>query len=262
MSIGQLPSFVPPPGHRLVVLGAYGGMGRALVRAARALGLTVMALDTQRAIESSPPLEGVETLACDVSQESDVQRAFAHIAAAWGRIDALVNLVGYTGERVVVADMPTREWDDIVNTDLRGMFLVARAAAPLLQASAAQGHAPAAVLVSSTFGVAVPLPGYAPYATSKAGVINLVRALATEWAPTVRVNGLAPGVIETPFLKGGTGRPAKTTGLDLARFLETVPLKRTGQPDEIAAPLLYMLSPAASYLNGQTIHVNGGSHML
>ena len=261
MSATQLATFVPPPGSHLVVLGACGGIGRALVRAAQALGIRVMALDTQRAIDQSPPPAGVDTLACDVSQETDVQRAFGQISLSWGHIDALVNLVGYTGERIPVADMPTREWDDIVNTDLRGMFLVARAAAPLLQASAALGPGPAVVLVSATVGVSVPLTGYAPYATSKAGVINLVRALATEWAPAVRVNGLAPGAIETPFLQGGTGRPRKTTGLDAERFKETVPLKRLGQPDDIAAPLLYLLSPAASYLHGQTIHVNGGSHM-
>lgn len=261
MSAPALPSFVPPAGHGLVVLGACGGMGRALVSAARELGLRVMALDTPQAIASGPPLEGAQVLACDVSSEAEVQRAFGHIAGAWGHVDALVNLVGYTGERITVADMPTSEWDNIVNTDLRGMFLVARAAAPLLRASGTLGHGPAAVLVSSTFGVSVPLPGYAPYATSKAGVINLVRALATEWAPLVRVNGLAPGVIETPFLQGGTGRPRKKTGLDVERFLETIPLRRLGQPLEIAAPLLYLLSPAASYLNGQTLHVNGGSHM-
>lgn len=261
MNPTQFPAFVPPPGYHLVVLGALGGIGRALVRATQAVGIRVTALDTQSAIDKSPPLESVNTLACDVSKETDVQRAFAQIGLNGGHIDGLVNLVGYTGERIAVADMPTQEWDDIVNTDLRGMFLVARAAAPLLQASAALGHGPAVVLVSSTFGVAVPLSGYAPYATSKAGVINLVRALATEWAPSVRVNGLAPGAIETPFLQGGTGRPHKTTGLDVARFKETVPLKRLGQPDDIAAPLLFLLSPAASYLHGQTIHVNGGSHM-
>lgn len=261
MSGITLPGFVPPVGHRLVVLGACGGMGLALVHAAHAIGLEVAALDMPAAFNGKTLPEGVHTFHCDVSQEAQVQAAFDEIGARWGRIDALVNLVGYTGERITVADMPTKEWDDIVNTDLRGMFLVARAAAPWLQASAAQGHAPSAVLVSSTFGVLVPFPGYAPYATSKAGVINLVRALATEWAPGVRVNGLAPGVIATPFLKGGTGRPEKSSGLDVSRYLETVPLRRLGEPMEIAAPLLYMLSPAASFLTGQTIHVNGGSHM-
>lgn len=259
--MSSLPSFVPEPARRMVVVGGCGGIGRALVSAARALSIEVKVMDTARAIDATPAQPGVDQIACDVSQEDQVQAAFDAIGATWGRIDALVNLAGYTGERIPVAEMPTREWDDIVNTDLRGMFLVARASAPWLRASAQLGMAPAVVLVSSTFGVMVPLVGYAPYATSKAGVINLVRALATEWAPAIRVNGLAPGVIETPFLQGGTGRAQKKSGLDVKHFLGGVPLQRLGQPEDIAAPLLYLLSPAASYLTGQTLHVNGGSHM-
>lgn len=257
----SLPSFTPVAGQRLLVVGGCGGMGRALVQSAVALGLRVAVLDIERSIAQFPPPQGVLTIACNVSQEDAVQAAFAQITAAWGAIDALVNLAGYTGERVRVEDMAAHEWDDIVNTDLRGMFLVARASAPLLRASAAQGHAPAAVLVSSTFGVRVPHVGYGPYAASKAGVINLIRALATEWSPEIRVNGVAPGVIDTAFLQGGTGRDTKQTGIDMGRFVQGVPLGRLGQPAEIAHTLLFLLSPAASYITGQTVHVNGGSHM-
>lgn len=253
--------FAPALGHKLVVVGGCGGMGRSLVGLAQALGLKVAVLDIARSIEAFPPPEGVLALPCDVRNEAEVQAAFATLTQQWGAIDCLVNLAGYTGERVAVADMKTHEWDDILNTDLRGMFLVARAAAPLLQRSAAEGGSPAAVLVSSTFGVRVPHVGYAPYAASKAGVINLVRALSTEWAPGVRVNGIAPGVVDTAFLKGGTGRDVKATGLDMNRFLTGVPLGRLGQPEDIAQGILFLLSPAASYMTGQTIHINGGSYM-
>lgn len=257
----SLPLFTPAPGYRLVVVGGCGGMGRALVRAASELGMQVKVLDIPRSIEGTPSLPNVDMLACDVSQEVQVQEAFARIEAEWGDIDGLVNLAGYTGERIAIENMAAREWDDIVNTGLRGMFLVARASAPLLRASAARGGAPSAVLVSSTFGVMVPLVGYGPYATSKAGVINLVRALTTEWAPAIRVNGLAPGVIETPFLKGGTGRAEKKSGLEIGKYLAGVPMQRLGQSSEIATVLLFLLSPAASFVTGQTIHVNGGSYM-
>ena len=107
----------------------------------------------------------------------------------------------------------------------------------------------------------MPHVGYGPYAASKAGVINLIRALATEWSPEIRVNGVAPGVIDTAFLQGGTGWDAKQTGIDMSRFVQGVPLGRVGQPAEIAHTLLYLLSPAASYITGQTVHVNGGSFM-
>lgn len=255
-----LGSFTPAAGSRMVVVGGCGGMGRALVQAARSLEIQVAVLDIPAALEQFPPPADVLAIACDLSQEPQVLGAFAQVQSAWGHIDALVNLAGYTGERVAIENMTTQEWDDIVNTDLRGMFLVARSAAPLLRASEALGHQPAAVLISSTFGARVPHVGYGPYAASKAGVINLVRALATEWAPGIRVNGAAPGVIETAFLKGGTGRPAKQTHLDMEKFLAGVPLKRLGQPAEMASAILFLLSPAASYIHGQTLHINGGSY--
>ncbi|MEO7940503.1 MAG: SDR family oxidoreductase [Burkholderiaceae bacterium] len=255
-----LASFTPAPGSRMVVVGGCGGMGRALVQAARSLQITVAVLDIPAAITQHPPPEGVLAIACDVAREDQVLAAFDAVKTQWGHIDALVNLAGYTGERVAIEDMKTQEWDDIVNTDLRGMFLIARSAAPLLRASAALGHQPAAVLISSTFGARVPHVGYGPYAASKAGVINLVRALATEWAPAIRVNGAAPGVIETAFLLGGTGRAAKETKLDMEKFMTGVPLKRLGQPSEMASAILFLLSPAASYIHGQTLHVNGGSY--
>ena len=253
--------FVPPPGQRLLVVGGCGGMGRALVQAALALGLQVVVLDRPQALADHPVPAGVTALACDVSQEAQVLAAFEQVQAHWGAIDALVNLAGYTGERIPLAQMRTQEWDDIVNTDLRGMFLITRAAAPLLQAALAQGRAPAAVLISSTFGVRVQHEGYAPYAASKAGVINLVRALATEWAPGIRVNGVAPGVIDTAFLHGGTARAVKQTRLDMSRFVTGVPLGRLGQAEDIAHTILFLLAPAASYVTGQTVHVNGGSFM-
>ncbi|MBL8376316.1 MAG: SDR family oxidoreductase [Burkholderiales bacterium] len=257
----RLPGFTPAAGYRLLIVGGCGGIGRALVAAAVELGIEVSVLDLARSIDAGERSAGVEYHACDVTDEAQVRQAFAAVAARWQRIDGLVNLAGYTGERIAVKDMSAAEWDAIVDASLRGSFLVAREAAPLLAKSAAAGAGPAALFISSTFGVRVQHVGYAPYAAAKAGVINLVRALATEWAPAVRVNGIAPGVIDTPFLTGGTGRATKQTGIDLQRFTAGVPLGRLGQPREIAAAALFLLSDAAAYVHGQTLHVNGGSYM-
>lgn len=252
--------FVPASGYRLVVIGAYGGMGKALVNQCAALGVKVIGLDREQAREQGKDLPAHDFFACDVSSEEGVKKTFAEIGEKYGAIDGLINLAGYTGERIPVEQMSTAEWDGIMNTSLRGMFFVARESIPLLKASAAQGQSPSMILVSSTFGVRVPHVGYAPYATAKAGVINLIRALSTELAPAIRVNGIAPGVIDTPFLSGGTGRDKKQTHLDMERFLATIPLQRLGQPEEIASPALFLLSKAASYITGQTIHVNGGTY--
>lgn len=251
----------PGTGYRLAVVGGCGGMGQALVAAAVALGIDVTILDLERSCKQVAAQASVTLIPCDIASEAQVQQAFREIEGHWGGLDGLVNLAGYTGERIPVEDMPTPEWQGILDASLNGMFYVARAAAPLLRRSAAAGRTPGAVLVSSTFGVKVTHSGYAPYAVSKAGVINLVRALGTEWAPAIRVNGLAPGVIDTAFLRGGTGREPKASGIDLQKFEAGVPLGRLGQADEIAWPILFLLSDAASYVTGQTLHVNGGSWM-
>lgn len=253
--------FVPAKGYRLVIVGAYGGMGKALVRQCAALGINVIGLDREQARAQGSELPTHEFFPCDVSDEASVKSVFAEIAGKHGAIDGLINLAGYTGERIPVAEMSTAEWDGIMNTSVRGMFFIARESIPLLKASAAEGNKPSMILVSSTFGVRVPHVGYAPYATAKAGVINLIRALATELAPSIRVNGIAPGVIDTPFLSGGTGRNTKETRLDMERFMATIPVQRLGQPEEIGLPALFLLSDAASYITGQTIHVNGGTYM-
>lgn len=253
--------FVPAPGYRLVIVGAYGGMGKALLKQCASLGIQVIGLDREQARAQGNDLPAHDFFACDISSETDVAQVFSRIGERYGAIDGLVNLAGYTGERIPVEKMSTAEWDGIMNTSIRGMFFVAREAIPLLRISAEQGNHPAMVLVSSTFGVRVPHVGYGPYATAKAGVINLTRALATELAPGIRVNGLAPGVVDTPFLSGGTGRDKKQTHLDMEKFLATIPLQRLGQPEDIGLPTLFLLSNAAAYMTGQTIHVNGGTHM-
>jgi NAD(P)-dependent dehydrogenase (short-subunit alcohol dehydrogenase family) len=257
---GRLAPTLPRPGSRLVVAGGCGGIGQSIVEESLCLGLEVVVLDLPSSIEANPPPAGVaDAIGIDAGDEAAVTDAFARIGQRWPMIDGVINLVGFTRERIRVESMPTGEWDDIVSGNLRSAFLISRAAAPALRASAGAGRHPAMVLTTSTFGVRVSQPGYGPYAASKAGVIGLCKALSTEWAPDVRVNAIAPGVIKTPFLSGGTGRPPKQTGLDQQRFVATVALGRLGEPIEITGPMLFLLSEAASYITGQTLHVNGGS---
>lgn len=229
-------------------------MGNALVAAAVEAGLRVAVLDLDRSMAQAPA--GAELIiACDVSDEASVNSAFAEIDNKWGGLDTLVDLAGYTGEPILVQDMPTAEWDAITNCCLRGMFLVARAALPLL----AKGNNQSIVLIASTFGHRVVWPGVAPYAASKAGVIALGKALATEHAPAIRVNVISPGVFDTAFLQGGTGRETRDNdGINKDSYHQIVPLKRLGDPAEMAGPILFLAGPAASYVTGQVLHVNGG----
>ena len=100
--------------------------------------------------------------------------------------------------------------------------------------------------------------GYGPSASSKAATINLTRALSTECNPDTRVDAIAPGLIDTEFLTGGTGREHRAGNLDFDAVVNELPMRRIGRPEDIAAMALFLASPAASYVTAQTIHVNGG----
>ncbi|HVV92499.1 MAG TPA: SDR family NAD(P)-dependent oxidoreductase [Hyphomicrobiales bacterium] len=249
----RLPDLLPKAGTRVAVAGGCGGIGRAFVEAAVMAGLDVAVLDLPRMLDRGPPA-GAAGIACDATNEASVRDAFAEVDTRWGGLDALVNLVGFTNERVPIEAMAASEWDEIMGGTLRSAFLVCRSAIPLLR----RAGGGAIVNTASTFGVRVPHAGYGPYATAKAGIINLTRALATECAPAIRVNALAPGLVDTAFLKGGSGRPEKKQTMDPEAFGRTVPLARTGRPEDMAGPLLFLIGPAAGYITAQTLHVNGG----
>jgi len=229
-------------------------MGRVFVRAAVEAGLDVIVLDLARSIEALPPPEEVLAVACDASDEAQVKRAFEMIAAQGARLDALINLVGFTNEPKALADMPLAEWNEILTGSLTSAFLLSANAIPLLR----QAPDAAMVHVSSTFGVWVPQTGFGPYAVAKAGIINLVRVLATECGPGIRVNGLAPGITQTAFLHGGTGRLTKQTKTNTDMVAAMTPAKRIAQPEDMLGALFFLIGPGSHYVTSQTLHVNGG----
>ncbi len=250
-----VPQMIPAPGSRMVVAGGCGGIGRALVATACRLGIDVIVMDLPQSLASSPVPAAARAIAVDATSDTSVAAAFAEAAAQWDRVDCLVNLVGFTKEQVTVENMAPAEWDEIVDGTLRSAYLIVRHAFPLLRRSTAA----AIVNTSSTFGVAVPVAGYAPYAVAKAGIINLTRALATEGAPAIRANAIAPGLVDTAFLRGGTGRTEKASRINRDAVIGGTPLKRIGQPADMVGPILFLLSPAAGYITAQTVHVNGGT---
>jgi 3-oxoacyl-[acyl-carrier protein] reductase len=105
--------------------------------------------------------------------------------------------------------------------------------------------------------------GYGPYAISKGGMNTLVRILARENAPSIRANAVAPGLVNTAFTRGGTGRSAEcgASSVDLAKYLQQVPLGRAAEPDDSVGPILFLLGPASMYISGQILHVNGGGYL-
>ncbi|MFM7345578.1 MAG: SDR family NAD(P)-dependent oxidoreductase [Tagaea sp.] len=242
------------------MVGGAGGIGRALVAALIGQGAKVAVLDLPASLARHKPPAGVLAHALDATDEAQVRDAFASVRKEWGGLDALVNLAGFAKEKTPVGATPRAAWDEVMDGNLTAAFLCSQAALPLLR----EGRDAAIVNMSS--GLAVkPAPGYGPYSVAKAGVLALTRLLAAENAPAIRVNAVAPAAVDTAFLKGGTGRggddghvPAR---LDLDAYLKTVPLARLAQPDDVVGPILFLLSPAAAYVTGQTLHVNGGLWM-
>lgn len=245
----------PPPGSRLLVAGGCGGIGRGLVTAALETGLEVAVMDLPASAERHPLPAGVPFFPLDATVETSVQAAFASLADHWMELDALVNLVGYANAAIPLAELAVEGWDDVIAGNVRSAFLIAKSAMALLHERRG-----AMVLASSGLGFRG-MPGYGPYTASKAAVVGMAKTLAFENAPEVRVNAVAPGAIDTAFQVGGTGRVDKEDGpmrSDLAPLIKANPMGRIGVVDDVVGPILFLCGPAARWMSGQTLHINGG----
>jgi 3-oxoacyl-[acyl-carrier protein] reductase len=244
-------------GLRLVVAGGCGGIGRELVDQAGRLGARIAVLDLASSIAAHPQ-PGLPQFEMDARDAGSVERAVDEAAGALGGIDACVNLVGFMTPALPLAQTPPAVWDEVIRGNLDSAFLLSRAVLPHLHRSD-RGS-----LVHTASGLgAWARPNYGAYGPAKAGLILLTRQLALENAPRVRVNAVAPGAVDTAFLRGGTGRSAEDDAprVDPASYGQFVPLGRIAQPADVVGPLLFLLSPASSYMTGQTLHVNGGTYM-
>jgi 3-oxoacyl-[acyl-carrier protein] reductase len=249
------PALAPPPGAAIAVVGATGGIGRALVAALDAAGCRVVAMDLPGPLQDAPDdwSGDIARVPLDATDPGAVEAAFAHVSGTVPALDGLVHLAGFTRTRTPAVEVEPADWREVIEGNLDSAYLCLRSAAPLLR----RGRAPSVVLTSS--GLALKsTPGYGSYAAAKAGVLALMRATATELAPDVRVNAVAPSAVETPFLTGGTGRPVRAVGFDREAYLKTVPLGRMAQAEDVVGPILFLLGPASGYVTGQTLHVNGG----
>jgi len=246
-------------GQKIAVVGGCGGIGRAVVTALLDSGAQVAVLDLPQSLTRHPPPASVRGYPVDAASSASVEAAFAALAQDWPALDGMVNLVGFTRDPAPLAETPDDLWSEMIDGNLQAAFFLARAALPLLRRSKA------ASLVNISSGLAVKsTPGYGPYAASKAGILALTRVLAQENAPQVRVNAVAPSAVDTAFLRGGTGRGGEDRAdshLDVGAYVRSIPLARLATPQDVVGPVLFLLSPAAGYVTGQTLHVNGGTFM-
>lgn len=189
-----------------------------------------------------------KTFAADVTSASDIDRLVTSVEAELGPIDILVNNAG-VNIRGTVDQLSEADWDSVIDTNLKGPFLVSRAVGPRM-VKRGWGRV---VNLGSILG-AVALGGRAPYASSKAGVINLTRVLALEWAGTgVTANAICPGPFATEM-----NLPLLNDPVKYQDFVKKIPMGRWGELDEITGAVVFLASPASSFITGTSLFVDGG----
>jgi NAD(P)-dependent dehydrogenase (short-subunit alcohol dehydrogenase family) len=241
-------------GQVALVTGASRGIGHdlalALAHAGASVAVTARAIDDLREISERIAGEGREAhpLALDVRDVHGIERAVAATAEHFGKLDVLVNNAGVGTNHDAIAATED-EWDEVLDVNLKGLFFCCQAAARQMRAQR-YGRI---VNMSSQAGH-VGIHRHAAYCASKAGVENLTRVLALEWAPWgITVNAVAPTFIRTPGTAERLDRPEF-----LADVLSRIPLGRVGTTMEVAAAVLFLASPASSLVTGAVLPVDGG----
>ena len=240
-------------GKTALVTGASGGIGRAIATVLHRQGASVALSGTRAEVlaELARALGArAHALPCNLADAAATQRLVGEAEAAMGSVDILVNNAGLTRDALIVR-MKDEDWQAVLDVNLGAAFRLARAAVRGMM----KRRWGRIVGIASIVGV-TGNPGQVNYAASKAGMIGFSKALAQEVASRgITVNTVAPGFIETTM----TGVLAAE---QKAKLIERIPGGRLGHPDEVAAAVVYLASAEASYVTGQTLHVNGGMAMI
>lgn len=236
-------------GHQAIVTGGGAGIGAATARRLAALGAQVAVLDRDGDSASTIAEElGGHAFAVDVTDPAATTSAVASAAEAMGGLTDVVANAGM-GLNKPLHKYSDDEWRLVTSVNLDGTFHTLRAAIPLLLAGGG-----GSIVTVASLNATRPLQGEAPYSAAKAGVVNLTRTAALEYAPTIRANCVSPGMIATALTSVITDDPEFTAVAEAG-----TPLQRIGTADEVADVIAFLCTDAARYLTGQELVVDGGA---
>jgi NAD(P)-dependent dehydrogenase (short-subunit alcohol dehydrogenase family) len=255
-----LPALFDLSGRVAVVTGGGGALGRVVAGALAQAGASVAVLDLSRdaavrvAVGLGESSQAIG-LGADLSSEAEVERAFAEIDQALGGVDILVNAISAPVDRYPPEEFPLTAWDTMLAANLTSYFLCSRAAS---QRMISAGNGGSIVNFGSIAGENALGRGSLAYSVAKGGVAQLTRETAFAWAPHgIRVNAVLPCQFVNDWWRGNLTDPDRRKLVD--RVVSAIPLGRMGEPEEIAGPVLFLASPAASMVTGVLLPVDGGN---
>ncbi|MCY9546461.1 SDR family NAD(P)-dependent oxidoreductase [Lysinibacillus xylanilyticus] len=238
----------------IIVTGAGGGMGKAIIQEQLAKGNIVVGLDLSVASLNDLAQDALQCFEVNVLQEERVNEVFKQVFDKYGRIDGLVNALGIAQSATPLEQVTMDEWDRLMNVNVKSLFITTKAVVPYMK----QQQKGSIVTIASISAVR-PRPGLQAYIASKGAAESFTRALAIELAPfQIRVNTIHPGPADTQMLGQFTAQGADIEQTKQSVFVQSVPLGRLVNPSDIAGAVSYLLSDTAGMVTGTTLHVDGG----
>ncbi|WP_130098328.1 2-dehydro-3-deoxy-D-gluconate 5-dehydrogenase KduD [Enterobacteriaceae bacterium] len=240
-------------GKVAIVTGCDTGLGQGMALGLAQAGCDIVAVNRKRPDETARKVEALgrrfTVVQADLSTLEPIERILSHTLATFGKVDILVNNAG-TIRREDAIDFSEKDWDDVMNLNLKSLFFLSQAVARQFIAQGGGGKIiNIASMLSWQGGIRVP-----SYTASKSGVLGLTRLLANEWAPhNINVNAIAPGYMATDNTQALRDDPDRNQAIT-----DRIPAGRWGTPDDLQGPVVFLASRASNYVNGYTLAVDGG----